>query len=428
MASFTREVKDIVKLFYPNNKQEWILISFLFAFYLSFGLVLALDTYLLDYKDKITDFHFSFDSLSFFLMDGEDLVSHPLIRVITRPIAYLSGIIAGFFGYAKIKTILVLLFTVYCVSMSGILVFRFLKKQVELNTVLSILLTVMYASFFTCFILSFTYESFTISVLFLMAMTYFYASSIKNDTKTNFGADLFFTLMAGGITTTNFAKGVACVFFTKGDLKSRVLRMSILSILFLLICFGIYSIFIQNADSQYNNVLGKYSTYSNAAMGISDYLMRIIDTFLIMPILSLDLVVIDHYIEPLKRIIHTFDTNWENDWWRYSFAIVFYGLLLLGVVKNYKNKIVLMLVAIFAVDICIHILLRFGLSEGFFLYGGHWIFIFPLLLGFLYKAINNKYQKLLFGTYIVLAIVLFVGNISAIYKFVNLAIECFPFS
>lgn len=321
-----RQIEKIYRLLLPENKQELILISFLFVFYLSFALVLVFDSNLLDYNTVRADLYFSFDSLIFYHMNGEDLVSHPFIRLITRPISYTAGIISSLFGYAKLKTILILLFTVYCVSMSCILVFRFLKNIIELNIMPSLLLSLMYASFFTCQILSFTLESFTISLLFLMVMSYFYALSIKNDSKNSFMTDAFFSLMAGGITTTNFAKGVVCVFFSKGDYKPKIIRILLLSVSFVVICFVVYGIFIQNPDSQYNNVFGKYSTYSSASITIGEYVMRIIDTFLIMPILSLDLLVIDHYVDSLNRIIHTFEASLSTSWWRYLFAIVFYGL------------------------------------------------------------------------------------------------------
>jgi hypothetical protein len=75
------------------------------------------------------------------------------------------------------------------------------------------------------------------------------------------------------------------------------------------------------------------------------------------------------------------------------FPYIFVGIVLFLVVwsyaKNFKNKLVQVLMLSFLVDIVIHCVLKFGLHTSY-IYGGHFIFIVPLMIGWLFFAYRHS--------------------------------------
>ena len=57
--------------------------------------------------------------------------------------------------------------------------------------------------------------------------------------------------------------------------------------------------------------------------------------------------------------------------------------------KNFKNKFVQILMLSFFVDIIIHCVLKFGLHTSY-IYGGHFIFVVPMMLGWLFFGYKNS--------------------------------------
>lgn len=430
MTNFTAQAKFIGKLFFPENKQEWILISFLFIFYLSFGLILALNTDMLDYISRsgyvVSDVHFSFDNLQYFYSGRSNVISHPAVILLTKPLVFLGDFIESIFCL-KAKTVFILVFTIYCVSMSCIIVRRFLVKILDLDNNITFLLCIIYASFCTCQILSFTFETFTLSLFFLTILLYYYSYNIKYKRDNSFLSNAFLASVIGGITITNFAKSLVCIFFAERNYKIGIKNIILVSLFFTCICFLSYSYYKDDVLYAYGNFSDRYITFSESTKAGFVYIKTIVDTFFIAPILSYDMYVTVLPHDQVDAVIHRFNDHFSFDEiWRYVFALIFYGLIIFSVVKNYKNRIMLMILAVFSIDIFIHLILGFGISEGFFIYGGHWIFILPLLFGFLYMSMDLKYRKILFGIFCILCSVLLINNLSMIYKLLELSLEYFP--
>nr|WP_259429454.1 DUF6080 domain-containing protein [Chryseobacterium sp. LJ668] len=82
-----------------------------------------------------------------------------------------------------------------------------------------------------------------------------------------------------------------------------------------------------------------------------------------------------------------------------AFAYIFIGLILGFVLwsyfKNFKNRLVQILMLSFLVDIVIHCVFRFGLHTSY-IYGGHYVFVYPLLLGWLFSAYKSSPKILSF--------------------------------
>ena len=102
----------------------------------------------------------------------------------------------------------------------------------------------------------------------------------------------------------------------------------------------------------------------------------------------------------------------------YVFAASIFGLIMWSYFKNFKNKFVQILMISFFVDIIIHCILQFGLKTGY-IYGAQYIFIVPLLLGWLFHAYRKspKVLSLLMVVSLILMSYLFINNLLRMREF-----------
>ena len=87
--------------------------------------------------------------------------------------------------------------------------------------------------------------------------------------------------------------------------------------------------------------------------------------------------------------------------------------------KNFKNKFVQILMLSFFVDIIIHCVLKFGLHTSY-IYGGHFIFVVPMMLGWLFFGYKNSPKMLSFLTVFVgiLFVYLVANNVYRMEEFI----------
>src|SRR5690606_32326761 len=107
-----------------------------------------------------------------------------------------------------------------------------------------------------------------------------------------------------------------------------------------------------------------------------------------------------------------------NSWVPYLFVLAVVLLIFWSYVKNFKNRFVQILMLSFLVDIAIHVIFRFGLHTSY-IYGGHFVFVFPLMLGWLFYAYRNaaKTLSVLYYSILVLFFYLLLNNIFRISEF-----------
>ena len=100
-----------------------------------------------------------------------------------------------------------------------------------------------------------------------------------------------------------------------------------------------------------------------------------------------------------------------SSWIPYVFMTVLLGLVLWSYYKNFKNKLVQVLMISFLFDIVIHCVMRFGLHTSY-IYGGHFAFVYPLLLGWLFYTYKEspKMMSFLAMIFCIVFVYLIVNN------------------
>lgn len=431
---FANKIKHIFNILIPNNKIEWLLFIGLFIFYNIYSIPLAVNTNLLDFVGEVcyvvNDVYMGFDNANYIQKGVGDLASHSLIIFITKPILFVGNLLVSITHFPKAKIIFIVLITTYCIVTSSTIIYRYLKEIISINTLISLYLTIMYALFSSCLFYAFTFDSFTFSLLLLVFTIYWYSSKYKINSLTSYTSNLFLSIALGGVTITNLAKGIICGLFEKKSFYSKILRAISICIIFSLISI-IAFLFFKNPDNAPFIFLDKYERFSKTdSIGIIEYLYRVIDTFFIAPLLSLNLTEIMHHNEPISIITYFVEEDNSihrilNNWWRYLYALIFYTLVFSSLILNRNNKFVKMLFAIWSVDIVIHILFRFGITDSYSMFAAHWIFVFPLLLGFLYKKIKPMQRKIFSVLILIMLIIQIVNNTMIMSEFISMANKLF---
>lgn len=417
----SEQLREILRLLLPQNKQEVIILTLLLLFYSLFGFIIAHATSIQDYTLKQCDLYFSFDA-GFIFHQGKSYQNsiHPLLKLFCVPIIYMLDNLTVLTGNYKFKTYILSLLCNGLISMSIVYIYRYMKEIINLKGYPLYLLIVFYSTFFSNLILSFTTETYTLTLYLLSFMIYYYSHCISTNKEIRLFPSLVFTTTLGGITITNSIKGFAPIFFTKKKIMPILKQIGVMAaILFL---FAIIYILINNISllDEINTRL----TYVSTEQNNTPYL-KYIASFIGTPIIFSELYTKPVQLEWINYTIHLIEVKFINQRWQYIFIAVLIVLLLISFVKNRNNKLVLLIASLFSVDILIHIILKYGVSEPY-IYGGHWIYIVPLLLGWLYKSLGDKRSKSHLALLTLMCVVLAINNISNLVSFINLAKELYP--
>ena len=98
--------------------------------------------------------------------------------------------------------------------------------------------------------------------------------------------------------------------------------------------------------------------------------------------------------------------NWSLNYIIEAFAVL---LFIVGIVFSYKQRFFKMLLAWFACDLTLHLILGFAVTEVYIMTSG-WAFIIPISYGYLLKRLSMKWLKLMRVALIMLTIYLWIYN------------------
>ena len=98
--------------------------------------------------------------------------------------------------------------------------------------------------------------------------------------------------------------------------------------------------------------------------------------------------------------------NWSVNYIIEAFVVL---LFIVGIVFSYKQRFLKMLLAWFACDLTLHLILGFAVTEVYIMTSG-WAFIIPISYGYLLKRLSMKWLKLMRVALIMLTIYLWIYN------------------
>ena len=98
--------------------------------------------------------------------------------------------------------------------------------------------------------------------------------------------------------------------------------------------------------------------------------------------------------------------NWSVNYIIEAFVVL---LFIVGIVFSYKQRFFKMLLAWFACDLTLHLILGFAVTEVYIMTSG-WAFIIPISYGYLLKRLSMKWLKMMRVALIMLTIYLWIYN------------------
>ena len=413
---YQQKFKDFLKTVFPSTKFEVLLFIIFITVYGILGSFIALN-YRIIFDDRIPwDAYFSFDNRAI-VMTGGGFERHPLANYFfdwIREFAFL------FSDGKKDETFRLVLAwcSNFAISLSLIQIYKYLKNIIVLPKKISLLIIAFFAFFSTNILLSFTPETYTYTLFFLVLFNYYAALKMRKGQKIPAPALILAGISVGGLTVTNIVKVYIPLIFEKNiftqwkKFGNGVLRVLASVAVFLLL-------FLNRLDFNFLRFLEKteeqYEKFSNPkATPVWD---MITSWFFGGNMLFSGFEVRDYHNKKGFEYKALFMDVYES-WIPYLFVAAVLILVIWSSIKNFKNKLVLALMISFLVDIVIHCILKFGLHTSY-IYGGHFVFVYPLLIGWLFYAYKNapKTLSFLYSILWILFIYLVLNNVFRMEEF-----------
>ncbi|MFV0331864.1 MAG: DUF6080 domain-containing protein [Dysgonomonas sp.] len=421
ISSFS-DIRYFLKAFLPDKKDEKYLFWGLLLFYLSYSVFVTFTTSIVDNISVGTDLYFSYDN-PLILEHGRTQISgHPLLIFFYYPFVLIgNGLVL--LTTAKVKTLFFIMLSSSMISLSCVYIFRYIRQIIELKRFTAFLFTLFFAFFSTNLILAFTPESFTLSALFLSFNVYYNSSYIKRGISPPFISNVILAdFFLGGVTLTNMAKGVIPVLFFKEKKASILKKIIILGAVFFIILLALQIFSALVLDKNYiGSIFAHKDNFTDESLTGMAYLQMIFSHFFGAPIFLSEIFSYNTIRNGIPYLV-------EGDyrlWWQYLFMSLICVFVVASFIRNYKEPFVQMIFLLFLVDIVIHCIIRFGINEPF-IYGAHWIYCVPLLLGWLYKKLKDKQAKVFLIIISCMFVALVINNLVRLSDFINLAQQIYP--
>ena len=372
---------------------ELLLFTVFLTAYGLLGTAIALN-YRIIFDNRIPwDAYFSFDNRAI-VMTGGGFERHPLANYFfnwIREFAYL-------FSNGK-KDATFRLALAWCsnfaISLSLIQIYKYLKNIIILPKKISLLLLFFFSFFSTPILLSFTPETYTYTLLFLVLFNYYAALKLRKEEKIPATALALAGVVIGGLTVTNIVKVYIPLLFEK-DVFRNWRRFGHLFLRGVISIAVFVLLFLYRLDFKFLNFLNKsgeqYEKFSNPK--VTPVWDMIASWFFGGNMLFSSFVTRDYHNKKgfeYKALFMEVYTSVLP----YVFVSLILILVLWSYLKNFKNKFVQILMLSFLVDLVIHCVLKFGLHTSY-IYGGHFIFVVPLLLGWLFNRYKDSPKTLSF--------------------------------
>ena len=390
---FKQKLTDFLKTVFPATKFEILLFLIFLAAYGILGTFIALN-YRIIFDDRIPwDAYFSFDNRAI-VMTGGGFERHPLANYYfdwIREFAYL-------FSDGKKNEIFRLVLagcSNLAISLSLIQIYKYLKNIVALPKKISLLILFLFAFFSTNILLSFTPETYTYTLFFLVLFNYYAALKIKKDQKIPAAALTLAVVSVGGLTVTNAAKVFIPLLFEKNIFRSwRKIGQAAVRVFVSVAVFAL--LFLNRLNFNYMNFFNRsgeqFEKFSKPK--VTPLWDMVTSWFFGGNMLFSGFVVRDYHNKKGFEYKALFMDVYHS-WVPYAFVAIMVALVFWSYFRNFKNKLVQILMISFLVDITIHCILKFGLHTSY-IYGGHFVFVFPLMLGWLFYSYKNSPKILSF--------------------------------
>lgn len=410
------KILSFLKIIFPSTKTEILIFLFFVILYGANAWFIA-ENFRIVYDDRIPwDAYFSFDNRAI-IQTGGGFERHPLSNYFFNNVRDFALWLSGN-RYNAVFRLVLALFSTITVALANVQIFKYLNNIIGIPLKISFVILAFYGLFVTNILLSFTPETYTYTLLVLSVFNYYSAIKIRSEKPISFGATVLGSVVVGGLTITNIVKVYIPFLFEKNIFRSW--KKMGLAISKIIVSAGVFMLlFLLRLDFNFQNFFNKtgeqYDKFSQPK--VTPLWDMISSWFFGGNIIFPGFVIRDYHNKQgffYKALFMDVYTSAAS----YIFVGLVLGLIIWSIVNNYKNKLIWILVISFSVDILIHCVLKFGLHTSY-IYGGHFVFVYPLLIGWLFYSLKDKQNlvSLVYGLLLILTVYLGFNNIFRLEEF-----------
>ncbi|AEE12899.1 DUF6080 domain-containing protein [Porphyromonas asaccharolytica] len=374
----------------------WVLLALLALYIYSTGLLMPQDDAIGAYLGYDNYFRFT-------TRGGAWDVSHPLItplylinRVLLVPLLGEGGALVGILFASA------LLMAIAVAGCCG-----YLRHVVQLDTGRSLLLSGLLLSTFTVMTLSFTVESYPLSMALLVLSLLCLSSQLKQEKRLSGWHVTLWSLLLGGVTLTNFAKPLSLLLLSKEESLWQRARKAFLPTLLLLTLVVAVGWFYQQRGTSQGAEEPMLTAQVNDLLRFQTRSADLVPDFFGHPLLISDLEMRELHGETVLR--PTPYACWAMQLLPWGVVLLLLSMIWIG--RRYPLAWAIPLYL--AVDVAVHLIGGYGLDEAV-IFGGHWVFLVPMALGWLYLVVPKQAYRYMDLALLLLSIYMCTHNLSII--------------
>ena len=281
----------------------------------------------------------------------------------------------------------------------------YLRRVVQLNTGRSLLLSGLLLSTFTVMTLSFTVESYPLSMALLVLSLLCLSGQLKQEKRLSGWHVTLWSLVLGGVTLTNFAKPLSLLLLSKEEsLWWRVRKVLLPTLLLLALVVAVGWFYQQRRAGAEESM---FTAQVNDLLRFQTRSADIVPDFFGHPLLISNLEMRELYGETVLR--PTPYACWAMK--LFPWGVVLLLLAMIGVGRRYPLAWAIPLYL--AVDVAVHLVGGYGLDEAI-IFGGHWVFLVPMALGWLYRVVPRQAYRYMDLALLLLSIYMCTHNLTVI--------------
>lgn len=360
---------------------------------------------------------------------------HPLYLTFLYPLYLLNDWLIQNVGY-NFAVYFMAVIIVFSAFYAVLFMYRVFREVLELRRKDARLLTVLLFSFGHVLIPTMVPDHFVISLMLLSLTLYVTGKKMKKGQLLTAWQSLVLTFFTAGMATSNGVKTLLAGLFTNGKKVFTCKFISIGVVLPLLLLLGIQQsqyYLLEVPQQAVVRHIESETLKKNPQKVLEHKKQRdewqrthlgqpvgdgVITKLMDVSTPRVPTIVENFFGESIQLHQRSLlkDVSWERPIfveynWSVNYIIEAFIVLLfiVGIVFSYKQRFFKMLLAWFACDLTLHLILGFAVTEVYIMTSG-WAFIIPISYGYLLKRLSMKWLKLMRVALIMLTIYLWIYN------------------
>ena len=360
---------------------------------------------------------------------------HPLYLTFLYPLYLLNDWLIQNVGY-NFAVYFMAVIIVFSAFYAVLFMYRVFREVLELRRKDARILTLLLFSFGHVLIPTMVPDHFVISLMLLSLTLYITGKKMKKGQLLTAWQSLVLTFFTAGMATSNGVKTLLAGLFTNGKKVFTCKFISIGVVLPLLLLLGIqqsqyYLLEVPQqavvrhieSDALKKNPQKVLEHKKQRDEWQRTHLGQPVGDGVITKLMDVSTprvpTIVENFFGESIQLHHRSllkDVSWERPIfveynWSVNYIIEAFIVLLfiVGIVFSYKQRFFKMLLAWFACDLTLHLILGFAVTEVYIMTSG-WAFIIPISYGYLLKRLSMKWLKLMRVALIILTIYLWIYN------------------